>query len=351
MRKKNLIALTATALLFFKVQAQNTFPATGNAGVGTTSPENSEIWNSVFEVKGPSHAKSIVTGSGITTGVWSHSPGTYGAPAGGIMGTWTNHPVSFMTNQQTRMTIASDGNIGIGTTTPTAKLNVAGNTAISGQLIVGNATNFQLSGDHNASIYRGLNVTTQASKKTVYMYSDESYQMIDAYDYNTLTPLPLRVSYSGGNTLIGNDNSGRTGIGTSNPTERLDVAGNIYTNGKILINQANTAAVTPYSLAVNGSAIFTKAVVKLNGNWPDYVFSKNYELPTLANVEKYISENNHLPGIISAQEAEKTGINLGDNQTALLKKVEELTLYLIELDKKVAALTKENEAIKAKMKN
>ena len=149
--------------------------------------------------------------------------------------------------------------------------------------------------------------------------------------------------------------SGRLGIGKQIPdaNAQLDVAGNIYSSGKVMIGVTSPSAalLTDYSLAVNGSALFTKAVVKLNASWPDYVFSKNYELPTLASIEKYINENSHLPGVASAKEVEKNGVDLGDNQTVLLKKVEELTLYMIELNKKVEALTKENEEIKSKLKN
>jgi hypothetical protein len=143
--------------------------------------------------------------------------------------------------------------------------------------------------------------------------------------------------------------TGKIGIGTSTPTEKLDVNGNIYTNGKILIGQLNTAAVAPYALAVNGFAIFTKATVKLNANWPDYVFEPTYNLPTLSQVEAYITKHKHLQDVPSAAEVKEKGIDLGDNQTILLKKVEELTLYMIELNKKVEVLAKENEVLKKKV--
>jgi hypothetical protein len=147
--------------------------------------------------------------------------------------------------------------------------------------------------------------------------------------------------------------SGRLGIGKQIPdaNAKLDVAGNIYSSGKVMIGVASpsTALLNDYSLAVNGSAIFTKAVVKLNANWPDYVFSKNYELPTLASIEKYINENSHLPGVASAKEVEEKGVDLGDNQAVLLKKVEELTLYMIDMDKKMQQVLKENEDMKKKI--
>ncbi len=143
--------------------------------------------------------------------------------------------------------------------------------------------------------------------------------------------------------------NGNIGIGKISPIEKLDVNGNIYTNAKVLIGTLGLNTGT-HSLAVNGSAIFTKAVVKLTtAPWPDYVFKPTYKLPSLKELEKYLLKNQHLPDVPSAAEVEKNGIDLGDNQTILLKKVEELTLYMIELNKKVEALAKENEALKKKI--
>jgi hypothetical protein len=95
-----------------------------------------------------------------------------------------------------------------------------------------------------------------------------------------------------------------------------------------------------YKLAVNGYAIFTKAVVKPITSWPDYVFKKSYVLPGLDEVGRYIQEHHHLPGVASEQEIALRGIDLGEQQTVLLKKVEELTLYLLKENK---TLTDQNK--------
>jgi hypothetical protein len=98
-----------------------------------------------------------------------------------------------------------------------------------------------------------------------------------------------------------------------------------------------------YKLAVNGTAIFTKIWVKAANNWPDYVFKKKYELMDLAELERYVKAHKHLPGITPESDVKREGINLGDQQAAVLKKVEELTLYLIDENKKLKEQNKQLE--------
>ncbi|MDR3713343.1 MAG: hypothetical protein P4L51_11040, partial [Puia sp.] len=86
--------------------------------------------------------------------------------------------------------------------------------------------------------------------------------------------------------------------------------------------------------AVNGNAYVKKLFVTLTG-WPDYVFHKEYKLPGLPEVERYIAMHQHLPGVTPADEVVKKGLDLGASQSELLKKIEELTLYLIEQNKKI----------------
>jgi hypothetical protein len=115
---------------------------------------------------------------------------------------------------------------------------------------------------------------------------------------------------------------------------QIDNNGNIFTNGKIAIGTFDTSKIGSYSLAVNGDAIFNKVKVKLYSGWSDYVFYKHYQLLPLKDLEVFIKTNYHLPDVPSATEVEKNGIDVAGNQALLLKKVEELTLYIIELNKK-----------------
>jgi uncharacterized protein (DUF697 family) len=121
----------------------------------------------------------------------------------------------------------------------------------------------------------------------------------------------------------------------------LLAGGSTYNNQtNLYINEVGVGIGTlnPQSkLAVNGLITATQIKVTQTG-WADYVFQPKYQLPTLAEVEKYVATHQHLEGIPSAAEVEKDGIDVGEMNKKLLAKVEELTLYLIEQNKKIAAL-------------
>ena len=115
------------------------------------------------------------------------------------------------------------------------------------------------------------------------------------------------------------DPAGNVGIATLNPTEKL---------------------------SVNGTVLAKKVRVSQNAaDWPDYVFDSSYQLPSLDSVAQFIQENKHLPEIPSASVIEKEGQDLGEMQKLLLKKMEKMTLYMINQDKKIKELKAENEAI------
>ncbi|NVM62199.1 hypothetical protein FHW88_000475 [Mucilaginibacter sp. SG538B] len=118
-------------------------------------------------------------------------------------------------------------------------------------------------------------------------------------------------------------------------------------NGNIAINTFDSKG---YKFAVNGSAVATSVTVKLNNVWPDYVFKPSYQLPSLSEVKTYIDQHQHLPEIPSEQEIAKDGQNLGEMNKLLLKKVEELTLYLIEKDRKEKELEGRLKAIEQQLK-
>ena len=114
-------------------------------------------------------------------------------------------------------------------------------------------------------------------------------------------------------------------------------------SGSVFIGMTSLAD-TNYRLYVEKGIRSRKVKVDIHA-WPDYVFKPDYELRSIPDVEKYIKENGHLPELPAASEIEKEGLNLGDNQAALLKKIEELTLYIIDLNKKVTALEEQNNRL------
>jgi hypothetical protein len=120
---------------------------------------------------------------------------------------------------------------------------------------------------------------------------------------------------------------GNVGINTNTPNARLHVSGNVY---------VGTAAGTPaagYQLSVKGKIISEEVKVQLSASWPDYVFADDYKLPDLADLEKYITTNKHLPNIPAAAEIEKNGFELGDMQRRSIEKIEELTLLMLQMNK------------------
>lgn len=224
------------------------------------------------------------------------------------------------------------GNVGIGVNNPMILLDTKlgstiGTSATSGSYHDianrGNKVNFGAIAETVPSDFAGMRVSVAAGTNGCGNSGDISF---DTWECNT------NVSRE----IMRINGRGNVGIGTSTPTAKLDVNGIIYTNSKILIgtNGTNTGS---HSLAVNGSAIFTKAVVKSNGVWPDYVFKPGYKLPALSELELFVLKNQHLPDVPTAAEVEKNGIDLGASQEKLLKKIEELTLYIIDQDKKIAA--------------
>jgi hypothetical protein len=124
------------------------------------------------------------------------------------------------------------------------------------------------------------------------------------------------------------------------------VSGTNYFGGNIGIGATDTRG---YKLAVNGTVIATSVTVKLYNAWPDYVFKKDYKLPTLNEVKDYIDKNHHLPDMPSEKEVADNGFNLGEMNKILVKKVEELTLYMIEKDKENKEQRLKNEALETRL--
>lgn len=188
------------------------------------------------------------------------------------------------------MVESSTNRVGIGTTAPAVKLHVYGGTdaelASGGYILAGSTSSVNLVIDNNEIMARNNGGTS-----TLY-FNDDGGDLV--------------MCYEGGNVMIG----------TKTPA-------------------------TGYILSVDGKGMFEEIKVQTSGNWPDYVFDKNYELPSLYALESSIKTQKHLPGIPSSAEVNKEGILVGDMQTKMIEKIEELTLYIISLQKQVDELKKQ----------
>ena len=102
-----------------------------------------------------------------------------------------------------------------------------------------------------------------------------------------------------------------------------------------------------YKLAVDGNVIAEEVRVALKANWPDYVFEDDYDLESLDKVEGFINTYGHLKNIPNAFTVESEGISLGEMNALLLRKIEEITLYTIQQEKKINALSKENDQLQS----
>lgn len=197
------------------------------------------------------------------------------------------------------------GNIGIGTTAPNSKLTIrSGNTGVSIH--------------PGGSPYFGtLAFNREAATGEIFDSTGQAFQINNGGgDKN----LHFQVYNSNGaqiadNALVISGTNGNIGIGVPNPANKLDVNGTIHSR---------------------------EVKVDLTG-WSDFVFKKEYDLPTLEEVEKHIVEKGHLENIPSEEDVLKNGINLGEMNTKLLQKIEELTLYTIEQNKKIQKLQEENK--------
>ncbi|MDX1479137.1 MAG: hypothetical protein R3301_15590 [Saprospiraceae bacterium] len=132
------------------------------------------------------------------------------------------------------------------------------------------------------------------------------------------TTSDLHLQQNGGNVLMCELELGAVGIGVQ--------------------NAANIPA--GYLLAVDGKGIMEELRVELSGAWPDYVFDTSYELRDLDQLKSFIQTNGHLPNIPSAKQIEQDGLHLGEMQRRMMEKIEELTLYVIDLKEEIEQLKK-----------
>ncbi|NHA06994.1 hypothetical protein G7092_24555 [Mucilaginibacter sp. HC2] len=299
----------------------------GNIGIGITTADEKLVVNGNIKTLLESTyypAKNVATikqlGLSGATGAMNWTlRGVYQYP-NGVLGNADGGDLDIIKalNGNTILGTKTDGtalgNVGIGIVTPKTKLSVQGTGTMSNlnspaiadlfgvndrsRLTIGNSTTTAGGTRSSAIAFYGMNATGNAYKGNWEIGNDLSLAgKNDFYFYSAdLNSVPLYIN------PVGN-----VGIGITNPQNKLDVNGTIH------------------SKAVN---------IDLNG-WNDYVFKKDYQLRPLSEVKAYIDQNQHLPEIPSEQEMVKKGLDVGEMNKLLMKKVEELTLYLIEKDQQV----------------
>lgn len=325
-------------------------PLGGNVGIGTTSP------SAKLEVNGNIYLSSrdnfVLLGTNPAVNPY-------------IQGNSSND-LFIGNNNGARVTMLNSGLVGIGITNPSYVLDVNGAVRTGGSggvgFASGNSTPIQIgdmtlgtsaSGGYNwmqsygsrpLSInplgnYVGIGTSSPSSLLDLFhngtgtvlriggnAMGTSSDACIDLYANNANNaPAYGRIALGVNTGTIGSE-TGYLGFSTINAGALAEKV-RITADGSLLVGKTSSS----YKMDVNGKVRANEIVVNTTG--ADFVFEPTYKLPQLSEVKSYIEKNHHLPEIPSAKEMQATGVSVGELNTKLLQKIEELTLYLIEQQK------------------
>lgn len=325
----------------FNIQAQNTFPASGYAGIGVSSP----VANLHIQAQDTPYLllraldytvnpSSLTKKGGIifnqhnldkSASILFAVPPGYHVP-GILFGTKTawNTPGPGLKDWYDRMFIHPNGNIGIGTTEPGSLYNTNQATY----------TTYN-SSDRVLSIHAATMPVMEFSRPAG---STNGTKVGAIYFTNTQNQPDAHRQIAG----LWAENVGNA----TYPTlfgGRIVFMVKSYAGGtqyKMIFDERGNLCIGPtnntknYRLAVEGT-IGARKVKVMQESWADFVFEPEYELPSLNEVEAFIKEHKHLPDIPSAKEVAEEGLDLGEMNKRLLQKIEEQMLYIIELNKNI----------------
>ena len=324
----------------------------GRVGIGTSSPTNGMLHlyhdSTIGGITGPDITKSTLRIEDATHSMYADG-NSFFTTGNMLIGTLSNTYIALGANQQEHMRINTNGRIGIGTDSPDALLRVVDDSGIKISksnlgvnsiltngvegLEIQNGNGVAMMSFDNSQQYVGIGLEKALAALHVaddtglrVSNSDRSKNSIFAHGSNG-----LEIQNGGGSPMISfNNSTGKVAIGTG------DFSGSAL-------------------LRVEGEISSRKVSVHPTGPWPDFVFAEGYLLPSLEETEEFIQQNQHLPNVPSAAEVQAEGFDLGAMDATLLQKVEELTLYLIEMNKqmkrqneRIEQLEQENALLKKK---
>ena len=342
----------------------------GSVGIGTTSPgARLEVAGQIKVTGGSPGAGKVLTSDANGLATWQTGGGG-GDNLGNhiatqniqLNGNWLSND-----GGNEGVYVRTNGNVGVGTTNPGARLEVAGQIKVTGgspgtgKVLTSDASGLATwqtpqggggdnLGNHIATQNIQLNgnwLSNDGGNEGVYVKTDGK---VGIGISNPISDLHVKSVDGGSADLVLESQGGKQWDLAS----RNDSAFGVYEvssgktqfailpGGNVGIGTTNPGS---YKLAVEGKIGAREVVVTLDG-WADFVLEEDYQLTPLNEVEQHIKQNKRLPDIPSEKEVLENGVSLGEMQSKLLQKVEELTLYMIEQNKRIEKLEKENEVLK-----